>query len=263
MHSHSFVILAHKDSEYLEICIKSLLKQTVKSNIKLVTSNPSDYLEGICLKYKIIYCVNITSTGAVDNWNYALKTSDSTYTTLAHYDDVYHSNYVEKILEGNKDFLIAFSNYDEINADGVLQFSGIKWIKLCLLLPFYFKKSIKNLFVKKLTVSFGNPICCPSVTYNMNLLSLAAFKFDAAFPHNLDWVAWVWMAKHPGAFKYCRKKLVAYRIHDSSVSSIGLQNKSKNIRAEEDLRMFQLRFGRIFGSLLSKLYSLSYYLNKR
>ena len=35
---HSFVICAYKESPFLEECIQSLEKQTVKSTIKMVTS---------------------------------------------------------------------------------------------------------------------------------------------------------------------------------------------------------------------------------
>ena len=36
--NHTFVICAYKESKYLEECIKSLINQTVKSNIIMTTS---------------------------------------------------------------------------------------------------------------------------------------------------------------------------------------------------------------------------------
>ena len=41
MHEHSFVIPAYKDSPYLESCVKSLLHQTVKSELVIATATPS------------------------------------------------------------------------------------------------------------------------------------------------------------------------------------------------------------------------------
>ena len=41
---HTFVICAYKESSYLEECIVSLEKQTVKSNILMVTSTPNAFI---------------------------------------------------------------------------------------------------------------------------------------------------------------------------------------------------------------------------
>ena len=39
--THIFIILAYKQSQYLEDCIDSLLNQTIKSKIIITTSTPS------------------------------------------------------------------------------------------------------------------------------------------------------------------------------------------------------------------------------
>ena len=41
MKTHTFAICAYKESKYLEECIRSLKKQTVETNIILVTSTPN------------------------------------------------------------------------------------------------------------------------------------------------------------------------------------------------------------------------------
>ena len=51
--NHTFVICAYKESKYLEECVKSLQNQTVKSNIKMVTSTPNEYIKGIAEKQNI------------------------------------------------------------------------------------------------------------------------------------------------------------------------------------------------------------------
>ena len=53
MIKHEFVICAYKESKYLEDCIISLKKQKKKSNIKLATSTPNNYIENLCNKYQI------------------------------------------------------------------------------------------------------------------------------------------------------------------------------------------------------------------
>ena len=51
MYEHTFVICAYKESPYLEECVKSLIRQTIKSNIIIVTSTPNSYIEDIAGKY--------------------------------------------------------------------------------------------------------------------------------------------------------------------------------------------------------------------
>ena len=48
---HTFVICAYKESPYLESCIKSLKAQIVKSDIKIATSTPNDYIYNVAKKY--------------------------------------------------------------------------------------------------------------------------------------------------------------------------------------------------------------------
>ena len=48
---HSFVICAYKESPFLEECIQSLEKQTVKSTIKMVTSTPNEYIADMAKKH--------------------------------------------------------------------------------------------------------------------------------------------------------------------------------------------------------------------
>ena len=51
---HTFVICAYKESKYLEDCIKSLKAQEVKSDIKIATSTPNEYIYSIADKEFVI-----------------------------------------------------------------------------------------------------------------------------------------------------------------------------------------------------------------
>ena len=51
--NHTFVICAYKESEHLEDCIKSLLKQTVAPTVRMVTSTPNEHIIGLSKKYDI------------------------------------------------------------------------------------------------------------------------------------------------------------------------------------------------------------------
>ena len=50
---HTFVVLAYKESLFLEDCIKSVLNQTVKTNVKIATSTPNDFIDGLAKKYSL------------------------------------------------------------------------------------------------------------------------------------------------------------------------------------------------------------------
>ena len=47
---HTFVVCAYKESPYLEECIKSLLAQTVRSEILITTSTPNEKIAAISAK---------------------------------------------------------------------------------------------------------------------------------------------------------------------------------------------------------------------
>lgn len=56
--NHTFVVCAYKESPYLEECIRSLVAQTVRSNIEIYTSTPNEYIRNIGEKYHIPVYVN-------------------------------------------------------------------------------------------------------------------------------------------------------------------------------------------------------------
>ena len=44
---HTFAVCAYKESPYLDECVRSLVEQTVKTNIAVYTSTPNDYIRGV------------------------------------------------------------------------------------------------------------------------------------------------------------------------------------------------------------------------
>ena len=96
---HSFVICAYKESPFLEECIQSLEKQTVKSTIKMVTSTPNEYIADMAKKHNIELIVNEGQGGIVQDWNFGYKQIDTPYVTIAHQDDVYFPEYTETLLK--------------------------------------------------------------------------------------------------------------------------------------------------------------------
>lgn len=121
MGKHTFVICAYKESQYLEECIRSLRRQTVKSNIIMVTSTPNSYISDLAKKYNISLFVNEGPGGITQDWNFGYRCAETEYVTIAHQDDVYRKDYLERALRAVDYFkkpLIFFSDYYELRKEG-------------------------------------------------------------------------------------------------------------------------------------------------
>ena len=260
--SHSFMVLAYKESPYLESCVQSCVSQTRKSKVIVTTSTPSEYIDRIAKKYNVTVKINPSGGSITLDWNFAYKSSDTQYVTLAHQDDIYLPDYTKKMEEivrrypGN---ILTFSGYYEIKGERLKKFSINPFIKSIILLPFYlFRNSVRKPSRKKRMLGFGSPIPCPSVMYQKDKIS--DFEFSKDYKINLDWDAWIRLAGEKGDFLYVRKPLIAHRIHDASETSFGI---SENRRQTEDQEIFKRIWGNgVLSKMITRLYSLSYKLNK-
>ena len=114
---HTFVICAYKESKYLEEVVKSLLDQTLKSNIIISTSTPNEHIEKIAKKYNLEVFVNTGKTGIGPDWNFGVSSAKTKYVTIAHQDDLYDKSYTEEVYKAinkNNDIIMIFSNHKEI-----------------------------------------------------------------------------------------------------------------------------------------------------
>ena len=117
---HTFVILAYHESDDLEDCIKSVLNQSVKSNVIIATSTKNDYIIELASQYALGVMVNDQKSNKGSDYNYAINTFDTKLVTIAHQDDLYDRNYVKEILKcysQNKDASIIITDYYEIDND--------------------------------------------------------------------------------------------------------------------------------------------------
>ena len=216
-HSHTFVICAYKESPYLEDCILSLTKQTVKSNIIMATSTPCKHITDLAEKYSIDLYVNDAAPGIATDWNFAYSKADTPYITIAHQDDIYLKNYTEEILKAidlAKKPLIAFSCYGELRGNKKVFKSKLLTVKKLLLIPLSFKSLWGSKLARRMSLSLGSCICCPSVTFARE--NLPEVLFTSEFKSNLDWQAWYRISKLKGEFVYCKKSLMLHRIHEES-----------------------------------------------
>lgn len=249
---HTFVVLAYKESEFLESCIKSVLDQTIKTNVLIATTTPNNYIKNIAKKYKIKIIEGEHTTIGGD-FDFALNCADTPLVTIAHQDDIYEKEYTENIIKEynkNKKSIIIFSDYYEIrNNKKTLKNTNLT-IKRILLFPLRLKKLSNLKFIKRIVLSFGDPICCPSVTFVKESCPKEVFNCD--FKCNVDWYAWEKLSKQNGKFIYIPKKIMGHRIDESTTTTDIIK---QGIRTQEDLVMFKKFWPEKIARLINKFYS--------
>ena len=231
--NHTFVICAYKESEYLEECIKSIKNQEMESNIIMVTSTENDYIKNKAEKFNIPLYINNGKSGIGPDWNFGVGQAKTDYVTIIHQDDLYDKKYLKEIKENidkKGEFVIAFTDYNEIkNGEVIPETKNLK-IKKILLTPVKFFP--KSKFCKRLSLSFGSPICCPSVTLNTKIVGKQPYKIGMKC--DLDWDTWIDFIKYKGRYTYINKPLMYHRIHEESETSALIEN---NVRLDEDFEI--------------------------
>ena len=250
---HTFVICAYKESAFLEECVKSLEKQTVKSKIIMVTSTPNDYISSVAEKHQIPLYVNEGPGGITQDWNFGYSCAVTDYITIAHQDDVYRKDYLERALKAVESFerpLIFFSNYYELRNGRVVKENTLLKVKRLMLLPLRIRAFQKSRFIRRRILAFGSPICCPSVLYVRENLPEVIFK--DGFRSCEDWEAWEMISRRKGAFVYDHKALMCHRIHaDSETSAI----IGDNARSAEEYIMYFKFWPAWFAKILNRQYA--------
>lgn len=248
--NHTLVLCAYKESEFLEECLMSLLNQTVKADIVISTSTPNDYINGIASKYNIKVYSHNDGNKAQDNFNYALTNIKSDYITLCHQDDIYEPWYVEEVqkkIRPGKD-IILFTDYYEIRTEGKVYKNKLLKVKRLMNVGFRISKSSR--FIRNRVLSFGSPICCPSVTFAMD--KCEGFTFSHDYKNSFDWDAWSRLARKKGRFIYIPMPLVGHRIYAGSGTT---ENIADNSRYNDDLRIYQRYWPKSIAKWLMKKYA--------
>lgn len=252
---HTFAICAYKESVFLEECIQSLLNQTVKSSIIMVTSTPSDFLNRLVNQYDIPLYINNGDKGIVQDWNFAYSKVETPYLTIAHQDDLYFPEYTEKVMQhltSAKKPLIAFSDYVEVRNGNIVTNNSLLKIKKMLLFPLRNKRFQSSIFIRRRILSLGSAICCPAVSFAKD--NLPSPVFSVGFRSNEDWEAWERISKLKGQFIYLNEPLMGHRIHQESETSIIIGD---NARSTEDYIMFCKFWPKPIAGLINKFYSKS------
>ncbi len=256
MNIHTFVVLAYKESEFLESCIKSCLNQSIKTNVVIATSTPNDFIKKMAKKYKLEVIVNkSTKKGIGYDFDFAKNAANTKLVTIAHQDDIYDYTYAEEVINAyNKQpkSIIIFPDYYEIRKEGNVYKNLNLNIKQVLLFKLRFHGWSNLRFIKRSALRLGNAIPCPAVTFVNDNCPKSVFASDMKC--DIDWLAWERLSKEKGYFYYINKPLMGHRIYTGSTTSAVLKDNGRTI---EDYEIFKLFWPKLLAKLLTKLYQIS------
>lgn len=258
--NHTFVVCAYKESPYLSECIDSLLNQTKKGEIIISTSTQNSYIQEIAEKYHLPIYVNTGKTSIADDWNFGCSKVRTELFTIAHQDDLYEKEYLQKILENvnqSEEPLIAFTDYYELRNGKLCRDNTLLKVKRLMLKPLTIRRFWKSKWIRRLVLSFGDAICCPSVTFVKDRLPEKIFTFG--YRSDVDWQAWEKISRMKGSFVYVDKPLMCHRIHEESETSKIL---GEHARKQEDYEMFCKFWPRPVAKCLIKLYEFAEHSNE-
>lgn len=238
----------------MQECVSSLLSQTSPGNVVMATATPNGYIRHLSQTVGVKLYINDAPPGIGSDWNFAVSCARTPLVTLAHQDDVYLPRYREVMLNRVNEAkrpLIFFSDYGELRGGNVVDKSRLLEIKRLLMRPLARRNGISgSRRVKRSVLKYGNAICCPSVTLNMN--ALPSPPFQVGMGSNLDWDAWERFSLLDGEYVYSPIILMRHRIHESSTTSALIED---NTRTEEDLEMLRRFWPSPLARAINSLYA--------
>lgn len=254
---HAFVVMAYRESPYLERCIRSVLNQSTPARVVVATSTPNEYIEKAARKYGLEVIVNPERKGLGHDFDFALRCVDADLVTIAHQDDIYDYHYGRRIREAYEkneglDPVIVFTDYYEIrNGKRVYTDTNLR-IKRILLFPLRMQKLGAYQFFRRWAIRFGSAICCPAVTFVKRNLSYPVY--DTPFECDVDWNAWEKLSRTGKAFIFVNEPLMGHRVHEGSATTELIGN---NVRHQEDYEMFSKFWPKAVAGELAKIYARS------
>lgn len=259
---HTFAVPVYGAAPNLASLIDSLRAQRVTSSaILLATSTPSTGLEEFAQRQALPLHVNPRREGIAADWNFAFSKARTTQVTLAHQDDLFAPDYAVRLLSAldrHSGAVIAFSDYGEHTASGPRPGNLNLRIKRALCTrAFRGRECIESTRDKLRLLAWGNPICCPSVMFNRALLG--EFSFPSGFQTNLDWLAWIGLARGRGGFVYVPDRLVSKAVHADSETTATISSRA---RLREDRALFAALWPQPVAAVLATAYRVGYLANR-
>ena len=228
---HTFVILAYNESDDLEECIKSVINQSVKSNVVIATSTPNDYIIDLASTYSLGVMVNKAKSNKGRDYNFSVNSFDTELITIAHQDDLYDRNYTKEILKCYKhyhDATIIFTDNYEINNNIKIKKSKKLFWKRYFLFPLKYKFFQNKKTFKIRALRRDKYICTSSITFVKKNIHKDVFPTNLKYDN--DWQGLISLASENTKFVYLPKKLVGYRVIPKEY------NKTKE-KEDENIRL--------------------------
>jgi len=259
---HTFAIPVYRAAPNLSALIESLRAQTgTRSEILLTSSTPSAELDAFAKRQAVPLHINQQRIDIAADWNFALGEARTAFVTLAHQDDLFAPAYVARLvgaLHRHPGAFFAFCDYSEHTPLGARPININLRIKRALRRrAFGARECITEPRDKVRLLSLGNPICCPSVMLNRS--TLGDFRFPGGFQTNLDWMAWLELARRPGGFVYVHERLVSKGVHAGSETTATIANRA---REREDRALFDSMWPKPLAALIATVYRLGYRANR-
>jgi len=254
---HTFAVCAYKENPYLEETIASLEAQWTKSRVLVSTSTPNDHIREICARHDLPLTVNPTPHLAGDDWNWAYDAAETPLVTIVHQDDIYDPTFLSETLRAlnarkRPDALIAFTDYWELRAGERVYRNRLLGLKRAMLAPLRWPGGAGSRWLRRRILAFGDPICCPAVTFNKELCGPAVF--DTTMVNSSDYKTWVDLSAQRGSFVYVPEPLVGHRIYAESATTANL---ASNVRQEEDAQIFASLWPAWVARLMTRAYEKS------
>ncbi len=247
---HTWLICAYQESSYLEDCIRSIKAQTIRSAVYITTSTPNALILSLAKKYDTEVLINPERSCIGRDWDFALQAGETELLTIAHQDDMYEPCYTEEVLRlfnKTKNPIIYYTNYGEIRNGNRIIRNRLLTTKRMLSLPTRLFPGVKR--ARRLSLAFGNSVCCPSITYRKSIMQ--DYSFGTHFKSNMDWELLEKLSRLEGRFIYNPRICMYHRIHEESTTSKLIGD---NLRTKEDYEMLKKFWPEKIAGKLSKHY---------
>ena len=253
---HTFIVLAYKESEYLEESIKSVLNQEYPSKVIIGTSTDNEYIRSYAKKYNLEVVVNpVKGGGNTGDFDFAWSHGDNELVTIAHQDDVYDPGYSKAIVEAYKKYPnseIIFTDYFEVRNGERVYKDTLLTVKRMILHKLKRLKSSSKISDKQSCLRWGCSIMCPSVAYVPHNIPYDKIFTQDEFVGVADWYGWYKLSKAENvAFTYIDTPLMGHRVHPGSHTS---REINSDIRSGQELEMFEKFWPTWFAKFLNHFY---------
>ena len=250
---HTWIVCAYRESPYLRECLESLRRQQVASTVQIATSTPNEYIDSLAAEFGVRVFVNTGEKGIGGDWNFALGTARTELRTIAHQDDVYEPEYTKEMLRRMsraRNPIMYFSDYAELRDGRTVSSNRLLRIKRLLLIPARLFPGWR--FARRLSLAFGDPICCPSITYRQSMME--GLAFGNRFRSDLDWEMEEKLSRKKGRFVYDPGIRMKHRIHEESATTEIIGDHRRTL---EDYEMMKKFWPDWIAKRLSKAYAAS------